>query len=790
MLAALLDWIHKPAERTTGIVAPPGAAAFSAFLATAIALLFAAVLLGWETFYFRDFGYFGYPVAHYHRESFWRGEIPLWNPLSSTGLPFLAQWNTLVLYPGSLLYLLFPLPWSLNFYCLAHQFLAGVGMYCLAYCWVNNRLAAAVAGVAFAFNGLTLNCLMWPNNIAALGWMPWVILCVERARQTGGKWVLVAAMVGALQMLAGAPEVISLTWFTAAALWLGSLASAFRTSENRGLPPHAPAEKQAVGPSSAHVIRFLGVVVLVSGLCAAQLLPFFELLRACDRTPAFAGNYWAMPPWGWANLLLPLYGTYRSPVEVCFQPGQEWTSSYYPGVGVVALAILGAWRGGSRRAALLLILAALGLMLALGDSGFLYGWMRKAVPLAAFMRFPIKFVVLAIFCFPLLAAYGVRWLAARGCGPELRARVASVLYVWLALVAIAVTVTFVHPLTYPKGISSIWHCAGRMTFLTLTLVAVVALSRLGTAPQRLLAGLSLVGLVWLDVVSHAPRQNPTVPPSVAAPGLLPSLGKLQPLPRAGESRAFVTRAAHDQVYAAMVTDPAKDYLCHRAWLFGGANLLDGIPIIDGFFSLYLPEQREVWSRLFLAGTNQDLTALGRFLGVSQVTSATNLFEWEARTDHLPLVTAGQQPIFADRETTLRGLTSSNFDPATTVYLPIETRASVRSTNQAPVSVSAVRFRAQRLEFDVNAKGPGLVVVAQSHYAAWKAWVNDEPTPVLVANLAFQALEVPAGTSRVRLVYQDRAFRAGVALSLATAGLLLIAWARSGRPPVESLVAGH
>src|SRR5229473_779115 len=103
-------------------------------------------------------GFFGYPLAHYHRESFWRGEIPLWNPYNNCGLPFLAQWNTLVLYPGSLFYLLFPLSWSLGVFCLIHQFLAGLGMYFLCRRWTTSQLAATVAGVAFAFNGFTLGC--------------------------------------------------------------------------------------------------------------------------------------------------------------------------------------------------------------------------------------------------------------------------------------------------------------------------------------------------------------------------------------------------------------------------------------------------------------------------------------------------------------------------------------------------------------------------------------------------------------------------------------------------------
>jgi len=147
---------------------------FAAVLAILIGASYPGVILGWETFVFRDFGLYGYPVAHYFRACFWRGELPLWNPLNNCGIPFLAQWSTLVLYPLSLFYLVLPLAWSLGVFCLLHLFLAGLGMYFLADYWTGNRLAAGVAGVAFVFNGYVLNCLMWPHCMVVWAWMPWV----------------------------------------------------------------------------------------------------------------------------------------------------------------------------------------------------------------------------------------------------------------------------------------------------------------------------------------------------------------------------------------------------------------------------------------------------------------------------------------------------------------------------------------------------------------------------------------------------------------------------------------
>src|ERR1700739_1088084 len=102
---------------------------FALILAALIAATFSGILLGQETFFYRDFGLFGYPLAYYQRERFWHGELPLWDPLNFCGVPFLAQWNTLTLYPPALFYLIFPLSWSLGVFNLAHLFWAGLGMY-------------------------------------------------------------------------------------------------------------------------------------------------------------------------------------------------------------------------------------------------------------------------------------------------------------------------------------------------------------------------------------------------------------------------------------------------------------------------------------------------------------------------------------------------------------------------------------------------------------------------------------------------------------------------------------
>src|SRR6266567_3503998 len=160
---------------------------FAILLAVLLLASFPDVVFGWRSFFTRDFANFGYPLAYHVQQSYRAGEIPLWNPYNVAGLPFLAQWNTLTLYPLSLIYVLLPLPWSLNFFNLLHLYLGGLGMFCLARRWMNHGAAAAVAGVGYAFGGLLVSALMWPNNIAALGWLPSVLTLGERAAREGGR---------------------------------------------------------------------------------------------------------------------------------------------------------------------------------------------------------------------------------------------------------------------------------------------------------------------------------------------------------------------------------------------------------------------------------------------------------------------------------------------------------------------------------------------------------------------------------------------------------------------------
>ncbi|MGB0578631.1 MAG: hypothetical protein ACPGVU_02915 [Limisphaerales bacterium] len=358
------------------------------FAAVVFIASFGGVTLGLGTFALGDFDVFGYPLAHHHRESFLSGEVPLWNPLNNFGLPFLAQWNTMVLYPGSLLYIFLPLSWSVGLFCVLHLYLGGLGMYWLTRNWTGSEFGAAVAAIAYSFGGLSQTALMWPNNSAALGWLPWVLLAAEFGCRQSGRSLLVAVIVGSLQMLTGAPEIILFTW----------LLVGLRLVVVRELAWHMLAGRVGV------------MVLLITGLCAAQLLPFLDLLVHSQRADGSGDADWASGAFVWGNYFVPLLRTLMSSSGTFYQADQYWVVATYAGIGTLMFACAGVARQRNRWVITLAILGVAALVLSMGNKGYVYLLLDKLLPLGV-MRYPAKFMVLVAIVLPILAAYGVRGIS-------------------------------------------------------------------------------------------------------------------------------------------------------------------------------------------------------------------------------------------------------------------------------------------------------------------------------------------------------------------------------------------
>jgi hypothetical protein len=753
---------------------------FAFLLGLFIAATFPTVLLGTRTFNIRDYGLFSYPVAFFHRECFWRGELPLWNSFNQCGLPFLAQWNTITLYPLSLIYLLLPLPWSLSLFCLVHLFWSGLGMFILARRWTRHSLAAALAGVVFAFNGLSLNFLMWPSHIATFSWLPWVLWLGQAAWRQGGRNLLWATLAAAMQMLAGGPETIVLTWLILLLLACGDAIAGYRLKVEGCKLAHTRDWAGNFQPSTFNLqpfVRLAGLALLVALICAAQLLPFLQLLAHSQRNSGYAAasHDWAMPFWGWANFLVPLFRTSPNGQGVFLQNTQYWTSSYYAGICTLLLAVVALRRTRDWRVRLLATLCFLGLVLAWGETSFLFSLLRAGFAPLGFVPYPIKFVILVLAVTPPLAAFGFAALAGTnrlerfewGCG-----------FAGLGLIPVIMGTDWnasvpadVHCAVWQNGLSRGAFFGG--TFLLLVLLLKSRNS------SRTVFGLLLLVAVWLDLATHVPTQNPTVSPSVYAPGWANTRRGKGASPILGQSRVLVSSGARDTLARNPLRNSDENFLRNRLAGRADCNLLDALPVVDGFFSLTPREVSRVTS-LPYAESGYITPALMDFVGVSHVTSPGALTEWSARPTAMPLVTAGQKPAFADDRLAFESIKDPKTDFHCVALLPPEAQSVITAAAEPNARITQTHFGGQQVGFGVEASTPSVVVIAQTYYPAWHAYVDGRPARLWRANYAFQAVEVPAGKHAVRLIYEDRAFYLGCALTgLGLLGCGGLWWATRG-----------
>jgi hypothetical protein len=728
---------------------------FALLLAGMIFIHFADVILGLKTFFYRDYGFFTYPIAFYHKDCFWRGEIPLWDPFNQCGVPLLAQWNTSFLYPPSLFYLIFPLPWSLGVFNLAHLFFAGMGMYFLAKRWTGTNLGACLAGAVFAINGLSLNMIMWVSNLAAYAWMPWVVLAVEHAWRRGGRRrVVIAALAGGMQMLSGAPEPILFTWLILGVLWLIDFASGeFPRGRMTGV--------------------CVVIVVLVAGLSSAQLLPFLELIRQSNRESGSVSEFWPMPVWGWANFFVPLFHNVPSLLGVFKQYGQVWTSSYYLGVGTMALAFpaaVEAFRRRQWRMTFMVLVALGGVALAMGGEVAVLKVVKLVFPQVTFMRFPIKFVVLTTFAVPLLAASTFSRLAGAdaafaGVGMRQIFNSAGVVFVFI-LLALAYS-RFIPidderwPVTLQSGLS-------RAGFLGLMMAVFWMMAATEIYRRKVLAGVMIILLFCLDTLSQGTNQNPTVPMSVYdAPSELAKSLDVRP----GESRAMVHPHLGYVLSFASTANYLQYYPSVRKALVSNCNLLDKIPTTTGFVSL---DTKYTSRFLYILNIMSDdfPIPLAKFVGVSKISSRDTTFTWTNFPDGMPLVTAGQSVVCTNDDETFRIIASPEFAPRATVYLPTNAIGAIHATNDPSARVTMRKFADHSVEFETTAAVDTMAVVAQSFYPCWHAYVDGVTAPLWRANGAFQAVEVPAGRHSVTIKYEDRAFGTGVGFSIVSILLCL------------------
>jgi hypothetical protein len=753
-------------------------------------------VFGGRVFYVRDIHLQWYGQMETFVRAVASGSWPLWDPYVSFGQPLLANANNQILYPITWLNLVVR-PWTYyTFFLALHLLFSAVGVLALGKRLGVSPMGSFVAAALWTASGPFLSLGNLWNHLAGAAWVPWALVAAHVAWESGTLWhALVWGATMAAQVLAGSPEFFAATAFLTAAM--------------------GPRAIRGTGASPGRRAALAAVVALVFAiaLSAGQALPSLELASRSGRWSQAEGTraYWSVHPATMLQVLLPvawdelpLQQRYR---DSLFEGREPYLFSLHLGLPALALA-LAAFCGPRRpMRAFLAITAVAAALLALGRHALVYDAAVSLLPPLKVLRFPAKAMVIAALSTSILAGMGFdAWREPSRSGPERRFRwivlgplllAASAIGIG-ALLALREAEALGQPFLDRVGSLPFAEVLGPVT-TKLEIVAALGFAIVvfgwarGGGPRWARASAGVVASFALaDLLVAHKDLNPTAPQEIytARPAALDVIRQQD------HRRLFV--------YDYLATPGLSERYLKRAVPYPGAR--SDSPLLwtsaMAMRLILLPPTLEAWglydsySRDALGVRPRPLAELNALLvGAEGTPLFTRLLRLGAVSQVLALHEGGfedlvpaatlrgpyAEPIrifqvpgslprtymvggarIAQGETALEALADPGFDPAVEVVID---QGRPRDVGRTFVGRSRIRgMGADRIALETDANEDGYAVLVDAFDPGWKASVDGKDRPLLRANLAFRAIEVPRGRHAVELAYRPRAVAAGIVIS--------------------------
>jgi hypothetical protein len=764
----------------------------------------------------RDLAIFFFPPVKLWLEALQGGEFPLWNPYTFSGQPLFGSLQTAVLYPPNWILLGFPLVFGFNLTIVLHYFLAGWFIYLLSRELGGSPGAAVLSALAFSLGGGLLSLHSVLSSLQSAVWAPLILFFLLRAIiQNSLKYVLLTMAAVLVQFLGGGIEIFLLT--QALVVLLTFFPQSF-----------LPGGQFAPFPGR---LKMLGLIYgLFLGLGAVQILPFVEMLQQSARGQGL--SYQQATAWSlsFADLWHLFIPDLFNRGLVFYLDDQNWLKTIYQGI-IPLILIYFYFSGKDRRRVWWAALLSVSILLALGKNTPFYGLLYHLVPGINLIRFPIKFLYLAIILICLLAGLGWDALAQklRDRGSQKLTglkRVALFLALinalaLLALVlfsaAIVETLNHSYPISYARSWGQNLHNLIRFSVGALFVFLLLAFIADRKISFRLGGGL-LIGLMAADlflgnwgqyqvfdreayltpgmnmqrVITDPSRIRVYSNPKVSK--ALPQFWGKDPLPQNFHQERFTRdypvahRIFNALGFPVLVYRPYQDL----------ASLVETSPVPQATDILRLLNVKYLLWHEPVENTSFNLI---RTMGIHELPEAEKkkdsakpppprLIEphFYELTQVLPRAFLAQYYRIVRTEKEMRDIFIARaFDPARTVLLN-EAPQFPSADPGAPADRDAVRiseYGLNHINLEASCLGPRILFLSEVDYPGWKARVDGRPEKIYRANHAFRALPLGPGRHRIQMVYRPASFYGGLAVTGLTTVILLF-WGGVRRFRVRTL----
>ena len=694
------------------------------------------------------------------------GHIPHWTSALSCGLPLLAEGQAGVFYPfGIIPFLLLPPVAACNAAIIITLAIASSCGYALGRSCGLSKGASAVTGLAYGFSSAFLFRLKHLNMVQSIAWLPlsWALV-LQYLKTRRHVWPLSLAAVWCLQILAGHPHVTYISAISSIMLAVFYSCAAIidekRHKQNAG-------DKSANKPATngwknlaAALLVFILCGIGAAALGAIQLLPTYELSANSVRSGAVEKKDLNNYPFT-AACLTRLINPYKdgnpaigfADIDISKQ-GVFWENTVYIGI-IPLILILGSFKKWQTEKTAIILVAAVSLAASLSPTGLTYDFFRAVCPGFDKFRFPCRFLIPFTCSLALMAGFGAENL-----------------------------------LSWPGQLTkkgSIFKNAAAAAILLLT----------------------FANLYWVNsqYQSYLPAEAANPPESIANKGRTAS-------PGAGIAWQCFFRNSGWKGSEDKISDFGKILPADLCAIWGVNSISDHVLFEGGMAQeriLRLNAAILKGCDFRTPGTmtiSRPAINIMQRMGADQLTSFMPIISEDNSLLSATAYNAGNLPqaLACSLEASPRVRLASRvieepqsldmainifqskiFDPSFMVMLKGSSAAGSSDANisQEAQKESALKGQGSgtggsaaiisetdnRITIDVQAEQAGYVVLLDTWYPGWKAFIDGKEAEIIRADIAFRAVKVTEGHHTVKFIYKSAYFTAGLAISI----ISLIIW---------------
>lgn len=675
-----------------------------------------------------DIAYFNYPLKNFLAESLKNHQLPLWNSQIGTGFPILADSPVGTFYlPNLVLFYFFPTSTAFN---LSYIFLfvtTSFGVYALCRTYQLSKFSSLFASLAFTFSGFFIARIIHTSFIQVVSLLPWGFWLIEKTIITQKKryLFLFSFLISQLVFIGYLQAVIY------------SLTAQFIYFIVRIFLVNRPQTKILLKS-----VEFILMVLLGLGMAAVQIFPTLELLQHSTRSSGLniAESFtWSGSPKILLMFFNPFFFGNLSKGTFYYHDtlGFYWENVAYSGLLTPFLAAASFFFVKKNRwlVVFFIFLVILSLLLAIGQYGPLH--VIFTIPPLSYFRIPARFLFLSSFGFSILAALTIDALENK-----------KIKILWILGLIFVIIISL--------DIFKSWY-----SFNTYTKI-----SQFEKKPDSVL---------FLKEYNFSGERVTSLWPYLINPPLK-TKGGWANQNEEYISNFFTLQPNVNLIFHTSSSDFYTSFTTRRMQVFrdfyvaGIGRVNDENAEINKLAMNLLKLQNVGYIITHYSIKNDELETI---YSLDSNSKSANYTIYKLRNHYPRLRMVYQNVLVKNVPELIEKMSDVKTDFSKTVLLekPITTKKG-----QGSFQVGKLVDNHTRLDFTVESDSDGFLVIADTYYPGWKAYVDGKETEILAANVNQRAVYLEKGEHHVVFSYEPKSLKIGLLITLVAHGILLTIFA--------------